>query len=205
MYIPKHYMGNDRDRTIAFMKQFNFGCIITSINGVPQATHLPFVVEERDENLFIISHFSKANEQCRHLLTNEHLVIFSEPHAYISPKHYDRRENVPTWNYVAVHAYGKAKIIDEKKASIAVLESMIASFEPDYKKQWDALEDRYKTKMLNGIVAFEISVTKLESKEKLSQNKKENERQSIIDALSKSQHANEKAIADYMTALGKRE
>jgi len=198
MYIPKHYQGKDKDEAIAFMQRFNFGIIVTTIELSPVATHLPFVISEKDADIVITSHFAKANEQWKQLESNESLVIFSEPHAYISPKHYDKKENVPTWNYISIHAYGKARIIADEAELFGVLESMMENFEPAYKEQWDSLSTDYKSKMAKGIVAFEIRVSKLESKEKLSQNKKENERKSIIESLSKSEHSTEKLIGEYM-------
>ncbi len=197
MYIPKHYQGKQKD-AIKFMKRFSFGTIITSIDNVPVATHLPFVISERDDQVIITSHLSKANPHWEHLESSENLIIFSEPHAYISPKNYEKKENVPTWNYLAVHAYGKAKIIKGLDNNVAVLESMIQQFEPEYHKQWSTLSDEYKQRMVKGIVAFEIQVSKLESKEKLSQNKKKPERESIIESLSRSSDSNEKMLAEYM-------
>lgn len=199
MYIPKPYQGKKNNEVIiAFMQRFNFGPIITTVDKVPIATHLPFVIKEIDQEIVITSHLAKANEHWKHIESNENLVIFSEPHAYISPKNYDKKENVPTWNYMAIHAYGKARIIQDPTKIIHVLETMITDFEPEYKKQWDELTDEYKSKMSKGIVAFEIRITKLESKEKLSQNKKENERKNIMNSLSNSPNENERTIAEYM-------
>lgn len=198
MYTPKHFLGKDRKSAVAFMKRFNFGTIVTSVNEIPVATHLPFIIDERDEEVIIISHFAKANPHWKHIEFHENLIIFTEPHAYVSTKHYEKKENVPTWNYISVHAYGRGKIITEQFGIFAVLEKMIDGFEAVYKNQWNELSMDYRTKMSNGIVAFEIHVNKIESKEKLSQNKKENERNNIISSLSKSQNTNEKIIAEYM-------
>jgi len=199
MYIPKQYQGESREAAITFMKQFNFATIVTTVQGIPMATHLPFTIKDKANNdLIISSHFAKANQQWKHLTEQENLVIFQEPHAYISPTHYNKKENVPTWNYLAVHAYGKAQLIEDQETVFSLLEEMMNSFEPAYKKQWDELPMTYKTKMIKGIVAFEMTVTQLNSKEKLSQNKKENERQSIINSFEQSNDMNEQLIAKYM-------
>ena len=198
MYIPKHHSGKNQKESISFMKRFNFGTIITSINNIPVATHLPFVISEKNNIIKITSHFAKSNPQWEHIETKESLIIFSEPHAYISPTNYEKKENVPTWNYISVHAYGKAKVIKEQGKVIDILEQMINDFEPSYLKQWNILSNDYKSKMSKGIVAFEFFVSKLESKEKLSQNKIEKERKSIIKLLSKSDKTNEKLISEYM-------
>lgn len=198
MYTPLHYSNQDLDSTIAFMKRFNFATVITSINNVPEATHLPFVVTEKEGKVLLTSHFAKANLHWKAIEVNENLVVFTEPHAYVSPDHYERKENVPTWNYVAVHAYGKARLITDQEEGFGILEKMMDSFEPAYKTQWKSLPDDFKQRMFKGIVAFEIEVSRLQAKEKLSQNKQEAERQSIISAFEQSNRQNEQFIAEYM-------
>lgn len=180
------------------MQRFSFGTIITANDNLPVATHLPFLISRNGEEIIIRSHFAKANGQWNDIAKNNILVIFSEPHAYISPKNYDRELNVPTWNYISVHAYGRGKIIAETERVSELLESTIDTYEVGYRKQWNRLPEDYKAKMANGIVAFEISVTRLQAKEKLSQNKTENEREKIISSLSSSKDTNETVIADYM-------
>jgi transcriptional regulator len=125
-------------------------------------------------------------------------VVFSEPHAYISPKHYEKEQSVPTWNYIAVHAYGKATIIDNEEQLAAMMDKMIAQYDAAYLEQWNRLPTEFKTRMYNGIVAFEIKVTSLQAKNKLSQNRSENERKNIIEAFEKSSDGNEVEIAAYM-------
>ncbi len=198
MYIPKQYLGEDRKDAIAFMKRFNFASMVTVIDDVPVATHLPFVVSEREDQIIISSHLAKANEHGKHINSKENLIIFSEPHAYVSPKHYNKLQNVPTWNYMSVHAYGKANLIEEPAEVIRVLETMIDSFEAAYRKQWESLSPDYKSKMANGIVAFEIVVDRIQFKEKLSQNKARDEQDRIIESFEKSDSGSEQMIAEYM-------
>ena len=198
MYIPKHYLTTDKTEIIAFMKQYSFATIISVKDNFQTATHLPFIVSENDDKITLTSHFAKANKQWTEITDNKVLIIFSEPHAYISPKHYDKELNVPTWNYISIHAYGQGQLITENKKTFEVLERMIDSYDKDYRKQWDNLPTDYKQKMLNGIVAFEVVVTDLQAKKKLSQNKTETERLRIIDAFSKSESDNERQIADFM-------
>lgn len=198
MYIPKHYQGKENEEAVAFMRRFNFAPLISSLNNVPLATHLPFVIHEEAGNLILRSHFAKANQHWQHIQSHENLVIFTEPHAYISPTHYDKQENVPTWNYLSIHAYGKATLLTDPTQVFQLLEWMMEDFEPAYKQQWDSLSADYRSKMAKGIVAFEIQVERLESKAKLSQNKKANERKSIIDTLASSPESSERTIAEYM-------
>ncbi|HKO78545.1 MAG TPA: FMN-binding negative transcriptional regulator, partial [Flavobacterium sp.] len=122
----------------------------------------------------------------------------SEPHAYISPKNYDKELNVPTWNYISIHAYGHGKLITETENTFEVLEATIDNYDTSYRQQWNNLPEEYKLKMSKGIVAFEILVSDLQAKKKLSQNRTDTEKQKIIDTLSKSNNTNEQLIADYM-------
>lgn len=131
------------------------------------------------------------------------MVIFSKPHAYISPTNYDSLLNVPTWNYISVHAYGQGKIMTETAEVMKSLEDSIDNYEISFREQWDHFPEDYKLKMSNGIVAFEILVSDLQGNKKLSQNKSETEKQKIIDTLSKSNDSNEKLIADYMKNMDK--
>src|SRR5665213_122884 len=198
MYIPKINLETYRARIVAFMKRFSFATIITAKDNLPIATHLPFLVSLQDDNIILTSHFAKANEHWTDIENNKALIIFSEPHAYISPKNYDKELNVPTWNYISIHAYGQGILITETDKTFEVLEATIDNYEASYRQQWANLPDEYKLKMSKGIVAFEIVVTDLQAKKKLSQNKTDTEKQKIIDSLSKSNDTNEQLIADYM-------
>jgi transcriptional regulator len=198
MYIPVSNLMTDRTEAIEFMMRFSFATIITAHDNVPVATHLPFVVSVENDTIILTSHFARANEQWKNIENNKILVIFTEPHAYISPKHYDQELNVPTWNYISIHAYGKAKIITAEQEVFEVLENTINKYEASYKQQWDRLPKDYKLRMSKGIVPFEIVVEDLQAKKKLSQNKTENERSKIIDSLAESKETNEQLIAGYM-------
>jgi transcriptional regulator len=187
------------------MRKYSFATIVTVANGVPSATHLPFIVEQRGGQVVLVSHFAKANPQSADIFNCRPLVIFTEPHAYISPKHYEKELNVPTWNYLAVHAYGIAKLIDEKEQVKEVLEKTICFYEADYLKQWNNLPADYRYGLMNGIVAFEIVVDDLQGKKKLSQNRTEKEQQNIVSAFATSADANEQEIARYMSSALKKE
>jgi transcriptional regulator len=198
MYIPKHFSNTDKDSILEFIRKYSFGLLVTAQDNIPEATHLPFLIEERDGEVIITSHLAKANQQSKQLIQNEVMVVFSEPHAYISPKHYEKEQNVPTWNYVAVHAYGKATIIDSEEQLLAMMAKMITQYDTAYLNQWNNMPAEFKSRMFNGIVAFEIRVTSLQAKNKLSQNRSENERKNIIEAFEKSGDSNEVEIAEYM-------
>ncbi|MGJ1237511.1 FMN-binding negative transcriptional regulator [Sphingobacterium multivorum] len=201
MYIPSHFQFQDNAEKIAFMKRYSFATIVTVKDNLPIATHLPYFIDDLSDKLLLSSHFAKANEQHKYIEENISLVIFSEPHAYISPANYDKRESVPTWDYIAVHAYGKAKILEDETAKAAVLEQMIHFYEEDYMQQWENLNDKFKKGMMKGIVGFEIEITDLQGQKKLSQNKTETEKHRIAQNLSKSINMEERVIADYIKKL----
>lgn len=198
MYIPRHFLNTNDDQAISFMQKYSFGTIVTSDNDRPVASHLPFLVQKNENAILISSHFAKANPQAESINGQAVLIVFSEPHAYISPRHYEKEHNVPTWNYISVHAYGKCRLVEEEKSKFDLLERTILNYEEAYQEQWNKLPSDFKEKMLKGIVAFEVKVTELQAKNKLSQNRSFSEQQSIISELSGSSDSNEVKIAEYM-------
>jgi len=203
MYIPKFNTFPNKQEVISFMRKYSFGTIITSVNNLPVATHLPFLVDERDDQIIISSHFAKANPQALDVDDHTNLVIFTEPHAYISPKNYPKEAEVPTWNYIAVHAYGKARLLQGEEEHLNLLERTIKNYEAEYFDQWQKLPHEFRSKMIKGIVGFEIVVNDLQTKSKLSQNRSEVEKENIIHSLSESPSESEREIAQYMTSLKK--
>lgn len=198
MYIPPLFRFDNVNDQVAFMKKYSFATIITNKENTPIATQLPFVITEDAGRITLTSHFAAVNEQAKYIEDNISLVIFTEPHAYISPIHYDKYESVPTWDYIAVHAYGKAKILTHEDQKMKVIEEMITFYEEDYKKQWNDLPSKYKNGMLKGIVAFEIEITHLQAQQKLSQNKNKEEISRIVKQLENSKSSVEKDLAEYI-------
>ena len=203
MYIPSFNSFPNHKEIVDFMQRYSFATIVTTIDGLPVATHLPFLVKEDSGKITLQSHFAKANPQWKLIAENTSLVIFTEPHAYISPNNYETGKNVPTWNYLAVHAYGKARLLEGVEEKAELLKHTIETFEADYFKQWQGLPEDYKLKMMNGISAFEIEVTDLQAKKKLSQNRTDKEIENIIHSLDKGDDASARAIAGYMKDLKK--
>lgn len=193
MYIPEHFRVRDHADVIAFMRANPFAILVSSGDGEgendsapePFATHLPVVIREVGEQVVIRGHVAKANPHWRFLEQRPHcLIIFHGPHSYISPSNYETRENVPTWNYGAVHAYGNARVFSSSEELLGVLHELIPMFEPAYAEQWASLGETYRERMLGHIVGFEATVEKLEAKFKLSQNRTREEQTNVMESLS---------------------
>jgi transcriptional regulator len=172
MYIPSLYKNENPAEVEAFLLENAFGILINQTNGKPWGTHIPLLLETNTagEKIFT-GHISLENPQAKNLKNNDEvLCIFSGPHAYISSSWYDH-ENVPTWNYIAVHTYGTIKIhnLDE---TIFGLKKLVDKYEKTSKNPVK-IEDLSKKTMLQarGILGFEIKITAIEAKKKLSQNR----------------------------------
>src|SRR5215467_5979107 len=129
MYIPKHFREDDLNTLHSLMRTYSFATLITQHEGIPFASHLPFILDtERGPYGTLLAHMARPNPQW-HDLTGEQevLVIFQGPHAYISPSWYDVELSVPTWNYATVHAYGHPRIIDDQTELLAHLRILIAT------------------------------------------------------------------------------
>jgi len=189
MYLPKLNLQADQAKAVAFMQKYSYATLVTIINNKPFASHMPLVVSEQNGQIKIEGHFAKNNPQWQNMSEQEILVMFTEPHAYVSPSLYEDAQNVPTWNYIAVHAYGKAKIYgfeDHKEELEKIIIATIKTFENAYLEQYQALSDKYKYGMMSAIVGFEIEVSKLEAKDKLSQNKTPKDQENVAKSLAKS-------------------
>jgi transcriptional regulator len=184
VYIPEHFRVRDHADALAFMRANPFTILVSSTDEGPFATHLPLVIRENGDHLILRGHVAKANPHWRYLEQQPHcLTIFHGPHSYISPANYNTREVVPTWNYGAVHVYGSARVFAAPDELLTVLHELIPMFEPAYADQWASLNQAYRDRMLSHIVGFEIAVTKIEAKFKLSQNRTKEEQENIIESL----------------------
>jgi len=185
VYSPPYNRLQDRAQLVAFMRQHNFPVLVTGSGGSLRASHLPALVQEEGGELALDMHMARANEQWRHFDDTEALVIFSGPHAYISPRWYEDTERVPTWNYAAAHLYGIPTLVTDPGAKHASQRRLVAAMDPQWLPKFDALSEKYVSGMLNGIVNFEIPVTRIETRWKLSQNRGRREMQLIVDELEK--------------------
>lgn len=198
MYIPKINLLTDRKEILSFMRENSFATVVTIIDDLPVANQLPFLIVEEGDTIKLKSHFAKANNQWKNLEGQTILITFSGSHAYISPKSYDSPLAVPTWNYISVHAYGQGRVISDEAEVIKFMEYTVMQYEADYLTQWAKLPAEYKEKMLQSIVAFEVTVNDLQAKEKLRQNKSVLERFRIIESLHATGNYNDRLIASHI-------
>jgi transcriptional regulator len=164
----------------------SFATLVSIVDGIPFASHIPLVITIQDDVIKLTGHLAKQNPQSSGFGTVESLAIFTGAHAYVSPALYEKHESVPTWNYIAVHAYGIPQIItldDSRESMDRMIHEMIDTYEADYQSHWHGLSDQFREGMMNGIVGFEMLVTRLEGKYKLSQNRSQVEQQNVSQAL----------------------
>jgi transcriptional regulator len=184
MYSPPYNRIDARAELVSFMRAHNFCLLVTGA-----------VVEERGERLALLMHMARANPQWQSFFDDEVLVVFSGPHAYISPRWYERKPAVPTWNYAAVHAYGTVRVLEDDARQAAVAK-LVAAHDPAWQPEFERLSAEYLRDMLGAIVAFEIAVTRLETRWKLSQNRGRREQDLIIERLEASADPGERALAE---------
>jgi transcriptional regulator len=196
MYSPPYNHNDDRAEQLAFMRANGFALLVTGTGGTLQASHLPVVVAERDGALVLEMHMARANPQWREFFDDEVLVVFHGPHAYVSPRWYEEKERVPTWNYAAVHAYGTVSVTGERAAKQAAQARLVRTYDPEWAPEFARLAPAYLERMLDGIVNFDVHVTRLETRWKLSQNRGRREQELVAARLERSADSAERALAE---------
>lgn len=199
MYIPKINQETDTESLWAFMQQHSFALLCSQVADRPFATHIPFLFDQsRGANGYLIGHLAKANPHWRDTEA-EVLVVFSGPHAYISPTWYEAENTVPTWNYLAAHVYGQFKVVNDQDYLRWIVEDTVRIYEATMPMPWqiDMSAERLDT-MLQAIVGFEIEISEIQGKKKLNQNHSVERRGKVIQALSQIDSENSQAIATEM-------
>lgn len=207
MYTPPAFREDDLAKLHALMCANSFAILVTQEHGTPLATHLPLLLDaERGPYGTLLGHMSRANSQWRAFLEGQQaLAIFQGPHAYVSPSWYQPEAgNVPTWNYAAAHAYGVPAIIEDEARVAALLQRSVNTFEAGFERPWvlDMPADLLRAK-IKGIVAFEMEITRLEGKFKLSQNRPAADQQNVARILSESQDSTTAGVGTLMQQRGR--
>ena len=199
MYIPELYKNENEEEINAFLQKNSFGILVNRTNGKLWATHIPLELDTNENGKSILfGHISKENPQWESFESDAQvLAIFSGPHSYVSSSWYEK-ENVPTWNYIAVHIYGKIKII-EGDAVVASLKKLTDKYEQNSVNPVRIEELSSKTmRQTSGIIAFEIEIESIEAVKKMSQNRNEKDYQNVISELEKTKETSALEVANIM-------
>lgn len=197
MFIPEHYKNTDVKEIHDFLKNNSFGILINTIEGKPWGTHIPLELSKNVMgNDILVGHIAKANLQSKNLNNGDQvLCIFNGPHSYISSSWY-QQEEVPTWNYIAVHVYGTVKIQTSDEL-LTSLHALVDKYEQQSEHPVSLNNMSKKTmRQVTGIIGFEIEINDIQAVNKLSQGRS-HDHPKIISELEK-QGASEKAVAEEM-------
>src|ERR1700679_3315141 len=195
MYIPTYFAETDLPKLHDFIDQHSFGLLVSQVDGLPFATHLPFLLERtHGPHGALVGHMARANPQWREAGGQTALTIFSGPHAYISPTWYEAEQVVPTWNYIAVHAYGRVEVIEDEGALLDIVESSVQVYEQVMPRPLSfAPSSSFVKRLVTQIVGFRIEVQKIEGKWKLNQNHPVERRQRVVRVLQQRDDENAEA------------
>jgi len=195
MYIPAAFAEADLNRLHDFIEQNSFGLLVSQVEGLPFATHLPFLLDRKvGPHGTLVGHLARANPQWWEAAGQTALAVFSGPHAYVSPTWYEAEQVVPTWNYTAVHAYGRVEVVQGAAALLEIVQRSVQVYERAMPRPWSFdPSSTFVERLLAQIVGLRIEVEKIEGKFKLSQNHPAERRQKVVRALQ--QQADEDALA----------
>jgi transcriptional regulator len=177
MYLPKHFDVDDPETVFSFIKNNAFGQLISTVEGRLFSTHIPFLVA--DNRLTISGHVAKKNPQWEHIQGQEVLITLQGPHDYISPSMYNA-PGVPTWDYQAVHIYGSCEVIREPEYLKDLVENLTGRYENGREAPWTP---SYNDSMLKAIVGLEITISDIQCKFKVSQNRSAQDREQVATDL----------------------
>ncbi len=185
MYIPKYFEAPDKEKLYQLIGDYGFATMIGPSAKQTEITHLPIELKiDADGSERLLGHMAKPNPHWKQFDSQrEAIVIFQGAHRYITPAWYESREAVPTWNYAVVHVHGAPGILDEKD-KLALLQELVDHYEPQDGEDW-SISQAQKTvdKMMQGIKAFEMPVSRMEGKFKLSQNRCKEDRDGVLAGL----------------------
>ncbi|HTK78756.1 MAG TPA: FMN-binding negative transcriptional regulator [Gemmataceae bacterium] len=203
MYVPPHFAVSDTARLHDLIERYSFGLLVSQVGGVPFASHLPFLLDRTaGPHGALFGHVARANPHWRELAGQTALAVFSGPHAYVSPTWYEAENVVPTWNYVAVHASGRAEVLEDRAALLDIVQRSVAVYESAMPRPWifDS-SSPYAGRQLGAIVGFRIEIERLEGKWKLNQNHPVERRKKVADVLGGQRGDDARAVAEMMRAM----
>ncbi|MDR6552526.1 FMN-binding negative transcriptional regulator [Paenibacillus qinlingensis] len=182
MYTPSHFKIEDRSQMYDFIEEHSFATIVSQHQGLPFATHIPLLLDVTTHCLY--GHFARSNPQWMDIKGQDVLVLFQGPHCYISPSWYGTPTAVPTWNYTAVHVYGRIELVHDDQEVFRVLQQLTRKYEePDSSYNLESIDPHFIAGMRQGIQAFKLPISSIEGKAKLSQNQPKERQERIIREL----------------------
>ena len=198
MYIPLQYQNKNLAEVKDFLKNNAFATLVSQVENRPWATHLPLELETTSTGKEVLTgHIAKRNPQWKHFKEQEQvLAIFNGPHAYISSSWY-HDEEVPTWNYVAVHIYGSLSILPEEEV-MASLHRLVDKYEAQSENPISLTRMSDNTlRQVKGVVGFQIDIEEVHAAFKLSQGR-EADHARIVKELHKRDQIGDTEIARHM-------
>ncbi|HEX4148339.1 MAG TPA: FMN-binding negative transcriptional regulator [Pirellulales bacterium] len=199
MYIPAHFRESDQIKLFGLIEQNSFGLLISQLNDELFASHLPLLVDRQSgPHGTLIGHMARANPHWQMEDPNV-LVVFSGPHAYISPSWYKAENVVPTWNYVAIHVYGTFQAVEDHPETVQIVRNYVTFYEKAMPSPWTVQEgDEFIEKLTRSVVGFRVEISRIEGKWKLNQNHSRERQEKVAEQLSLRRDENSQAIANLM-------
>jgi transcriptional regulator len=197
MYVPASFRVEDLNELYRFIEVFGFATVVTNVDGAFDVSHVPLLLDR--ERRVLLGHLARPNRHRETLAAGlSTLAIFNGPHAYVSPSWYAIHPAVPTWNYAVVHVTGTPRLLDDD-ATKSIVRQMVHKYENHRENPWAYdLPADYESKMLAGIVGFELPIERIEGKFKLGQNRSVEDQQGMLSGL-REDGPDGSALANFIT------
>ena len=202
IYTPEHFVESDRETLLRLVRANSFATLISTAGNEPVVAHVPALLNDTGE--ILKCHVARANPIWHDFSSSQELLfIFHGPHCYVSPSWYTAKQpSVPTWNYAVVHVHGIPGIVEDRQSVESMLTELVAEHESSFEIPWSMeLPADFKRKMIEGIVAFEVRITRMAGKFKLSQNRPLADRRSVIAALRETGNEDAARVAELMQRI----
>lgn len=201
MYLRRAFTNTERETQLGVVRDAGWGCLFGSDDGIPIASHLPFMVVGDHDHEILEGHMSRANPHWKTFSSDEELLaVFQGPHTYVTPSLSRAENTLPTWNYAAVHVYGRPTIVSEPERVRALIGRLVEYREAEFEMPWrlDGLDEEWVASRLRGIVAFEMRIERMEATFRLMQNRALDDRERVAVALASADDTNSQEVAALM-------
>ncbi len=204
MFVTPYFKPQSVEQVEDFLKKNTFAALVSMVEGKLWATHIPMMLGKNQAGEQVLwAHVSKGNPQWKEIAEQkEVMAIFQGPHTFVTSDWYDH-QNVSTWNYVAVHVYGKARLLDGDDLRSTVRHLVEHYESPHSKGHINNLDEKYLNQQFRGIMGIELKVERIEAAFKMSQNRDESNYENIIEKLEERNENDDKKVAEFMRELKK--